>query len=122
MTKPDYYEVLGVRRDANPEELKKAFRRAALKHHPDRNPGDKAAEAKFKEAAEAYEALSDPETRARYDRFGHEGLAGMRATQFTGFEDVFSHFADIFSGSFFDEFFGGRAGVPRSGAHRRIHP
>ena len=119
MGKRDYYEVLGVGRNASPAELKKAFRKAALKHHPDRNPGDKEAEAKFKEAAEAYEVLSDSQKRARYDQFGHEGLAGMRAHEFTGFDDIFSHFADIFSGGIFDQFFGG--GQSRgTGAHRRV--
>ncbi|MFC2412148.1 MAG: DnaJ domain-containing protein, partial [Bacteroides sp.] len=76
MAKRDYYEVLGVEKNATAEEIKKAYRQCALKYHPDRNPGDKAAEEKFKEAAEAYEVLSDEQKRARYDRFGHEGMAG----------------------------------------------
>ena len=73
--KRDYYEILGVTRDATPDDIKKAYRKLALQFHPDRNPGDKAAEEKFKEAAGAYEVLSNPETRERYDRLGHDGLA-----------------------------------------------
>jgi molecular chaperone DnaJ len=119
MAKQDYYEALGVARDASAEDLKKAFRKAALKHHPDRNPGDKEAEQKFKECAEAYEVLSDPERRARYDRFGHEGLSGARQPHFTGMDDIFSHFADVFGSGFFQDLAGGRGG-PRHGAHRRI--
>lgn len=123
MAKRDYYEVLGVDRKAAPEELKKAFRKAALKHHPDRNPGDKDAETKFKEAAEAYEVLSDPDQRARYDRFGHEGVssASHAGPHFTGVDDILSHFADLFGGGGpFEDLFGGRQGAARSGAHRRI--
>ena len=76
MTKRDFYEVLEVSKNATPEEIKKAYRQQALKFHPDRNPGDKAAEDKFKEAAEAYEVLSDPQKKARYDQFGHAGVGG----------------------------------------------
>ena len=96
--KPSYYELLGVERDANAEAIKKAYRKLALQYHPDRNPGDKAAEEKFKELAEAYTVLSDAEKRERYDRFGEAGLGGQQ-----GFspEDVFSSFGDIFQ-----EFFG----------------
>ena len=89
-SKRDYYEVLGISRNADPEEIKKAYRKLALQHHPDRNPGNAEAEAKFKEAAEAYAVLSDPEKRAQYDQFGHS-LGGRG---FQGFED----FADSFSG------------------------
>ena len=115
MFKRDYYEVLGVSRDASEEEIKRAYRRLALKYHPDRNPGDKEAEEKFKEAAEAYEVLRDPEKRQIYDRFGHEGLEGKGFTGFSGFEDIFSTFGDIF-----EEFFGftssrGRRSRPRQG-------
>ena len=120
MAKRDYYRILDVDRNATPEELKKAFRQLALKYHPDRNPGDRQAEASFKEAAEAYEVLSDPQKRARYDRFGHEGLSGMRAHEFTGVEDIFSHFADIFSGGLFGDMFGRGTTFQRRGAHRRI--
>ena len=102
MAKRDYYEILGVSKDAKVEEIKKAYRKVALKHHPDRNPGNKEAEEKFKEAAEAYEILSDSEKRAKYDRFGHNGVKGG----YGGFEggmtmeDIFSHFGDIFGESF----------------------
>jgi len=74
--KRDYYEVLGVAKNANADEIKKAYRKAAIKYHPDKNPGDKEAEEKFKEAAEAYDVLSNPEKRARYDQFGHAGMSG----------------------------------------------
>jgi molecular chaperone DnaJ len=104
-TKRDYYEILGVQRDANNDDLKASYRKLALKHHPDRNPGDKAAEDKFKEAAEAYEVLRDPEKRGLYDQFGHAGLEGSGFSGFGGFEDIFSSFGDIFA-DFFG--FGGR--------------
>jgi len=111
-TKRDYYEVLGVRRDGSAEDIKRAYRRMALKYHPDKNPGDQEAEKKFKESAEAYEVLSDPEKRQRYDRYGHEGLRGVGMHDFSrmGFDDIFSMFDDIFGGVF-----GGRsrAGVRR---------
>ncbi len=103
----DYYEVLGVPRDADLETIKKAYRRLALRYHPDRNPGDKAAEEKFKEAAEAYAVLSDPEKRRAYDRFGHAGLGGEPA--FRGFDpDIFGDFADILGGMFGFDLFGTR--------------
>jgi molecular chaperone DnaJ len=110
----DYYDILGVERSASPDALKKAYRKLALKYHPDRNPGDKEAEEKFKEAAEAYEVLSDSNKRARYDRFGHAGVRGNGASGATGFHDIndiFSAFSDIFGsgGSVFDDVFGGQA-------------
>ncbi len=111
MSKRDYYEVLGVSRDASKDELKRAYRKQALKYHPDKNPGDKTAEEKFKEAAEAYEILSHDEKRQRYDRFGHSGVSGASGSN--GFsmnmEDIFSHFGDIFGGGFggFSGFGGG---------------
>ena len=118
--KRDYYEVLGVCKSATPEELKKAYRKLALQYHPDRNPGDKEAEEKFKEAAEAYEVLSNPDKRARYDRFGHAGMsgAGGYSGQGMSMDDIFSQFGDLFAdfglGSFFGGGFGGgsRSGGP----------
>jgi len=104
-TKRDYYEILGVQREASNDELKSSYRKLALKFHPDRNPGDKNAEDQFKEAAEAYEVLRDPEKRALYDQFGHAGLEGSGFSGFGGFEDIFSSFGDIFE-DFFG--FGGR--------------
>jgi len=101
----DYYEILGVSRDANEDEIKKAYRKRALKYHPDRNPGDKEAEGRFKEAAEAYEVLRNSERRRIYDLYGHDGLRGTGFTGFSGFEDIFSAFGDIFE-DFFG--FGGR--------------
>ncbi|NWF89490.1 MAG: molecular chaperone DnaJ [Ignavibacteriaceae bacterium] len=110
MSKRDYYEVLGVDRNASKDDLKKAYRKLAMQYHPDRNPNNKEAEEKFKEAAEAYEVLSDDEKKARYDRFGHEGMraSGTGSPGFNDINDIFSHFSDIFSGgSIFDDFFGG---------------
>lgn len=110
MMKKDYYEILGVSRQATPEEIKKAYRQAALKYHPDRNPGNKEAEEKFKEAAEAYSVLIDPEKRAIYDRYGHQGLQGQGYQGFTGFDSsIFQDFEDIlgnFFGFSFSDFFG----------------
>ena len=97
MVKRDYYEILEIPRNASEEEIKKAYRKLALKYHPDRNPGNKGAEERFKEAAEAYEVLRDPEKRELYNRFGHDGLKGAG---FTGFDDIFSSFGDIFSDFF----------------------
>ena len=107
--KRDYYEVLGVQKNANADEIKKAYRKAAIQYHPDKNPGDKQAEEKFKEAAEAYDVLSNPDKRARYDQFGHAGMSGAAGGGggFGGFsgggfsmEDIFSQFGDIFGGHF----------------------
>ncbi|MGI6454611.1 MAG: molecular chaperone DnaJ [bacterium] len=108
--KRDYYEVLGIRKDASKDEIKKAYRKLALQYHPDRNQGDKDAEDKFKEATEAYEVLSDPEKRAKYDRFGHAGVNGGfggfgGGAAFRDFQDIFGGFGDIF-----EEFFGGATG------------
>lgn len=119
MAKRDFYEVLGVAKNADADEIKKAYRKKALEFHPDRNPGDKAAEEKFKEAAEAYEVLSNADKRARYDRFGHAGVdPNMGGGGFRGgpggmtMEDIFAQFGDIFgsTGSPFDEFFRGSRG------------
>jgi molecular chaperone DnaJ len=117
-TTRDYYEILGVAKSADEEEIKRAYRRMAMKYHPDRNPSDAEAEARFKEAAEAYEVLSDPQRRQRYDQFGHEGLRGAPAGHdFSrmNVEDIFSMFSDIFGGAFggFGSAGRGRGGVPR---------
>ena len=113
MAKRDYYDILGVSRSATEEEVKKSYRRLALKYHPDRNPDDPEAEEKFKEAAEAYEVLHDAEKRGLYDRYGHEGLQSSGFRGFQGFDDIFANFGGIF-----EEFFGGgrRSGGGRRGA------
>jgi molecular chaperone DnaJ len=109
--KRDYYEILGVERTANDEEIKKAYRRLAMQYHPDRNAGDQEAEEKFKEAAEAYEVLRDPDKRARYDRFGHEGLQGMNVPHFHDAREVFDLFGSLFGDIFGDRNpFGGGGG------------
>lgn len=113
MTKRDYYEILGVERTASDEELKKNYRKIAMQCHPDRNPGDKKAEERFKEAAEAYEVLCDKQKREIYDHYGHDGLSNTGFRGFNGFEDVFSHFGDIFGEAFG---FGGNRGRSRSRA------
>ncbi len=112
--KRDYYEILGVTKNASESELKKAYRQKAMQFHPDKNQGDKESEEKFKEAAEAYEVLKNPQKRNLYDRFGHEGLKGS-SVGFGGFDEVFSSFGDIF-----EDFFGmgGRRGQGRSGARQ----
>ena len=123
MSKRDYYEVLGVSRTATDQEIKSAYRKLALKFHPDRNPGDKAAEDQFKEGAEAYAVLADTDKRHLYDRFGHAGLGGAATggfdpTVFTGFEDILGGLGDIFG---FGDVFGGgrRRGGPQRGADLR---
>jgi len=119
MSKRDYYETLGISKSASAEEIKKAYRKVAMQYHPDRNPGDKAAEEKFKEAAEAYEVLSDADKKAQYDRYGHAGLSG-NGRGFGGgnmnMDDIFSQFGDIFGDDIFGSFFGG--GQRRGGAQR----
>ena len=115
--KRDYYEVLSVSRSATADELKKAYRKVAMQHHPDRNPGDKAAEEKFKEAAEAYEVLSDPQKKSQYDRFGHAGVGNNRGGGFGGgmnMDDIFSQFGDVFGDDIFGSFFGGGRSRGRS--------
>ena len=105
--KRDYYEILGVSKGSSADEVKKAYRKVAMQYHPDRNPGDKAAEEKFKEAAEAYEVLSDSDKRAQYDRFGHPGVRG--AGPGANLDDIFSQFGDIFGDYIFGNFFGGNS-------------
>ena len=123
MSKRDYYEILGVARDANDQTIKSAYRKLALKYHPDRNPGDAAAEEEFKLAAEAYAIISDPDKRSAYDRFGHAGVSGAGAggfdpNAFAGFEDIFGNLGDLFG---FGDMFGGRRrrGGPQRGSDLR---
>ena len=117
MTKRDYYEVLGVQRTCTVEEIKGAYRQQAKKFHPDRNPGDAEAEKKFREAAEAYEVLSDADKRRRYDRYGHAGLEGAGVHDFRSTEEIFSAFGEIFGGSgLFGDLFGPRRRGPRPGS------
>lgn len=119
--KRDYYEVLGVGRDSEPSQIKRAYRKAAMKHHPDRNPGDAEAEEKFKEAAEAFEVLNDPEKRRLYDQFGHEGPSRAGFSGFSGSDEIFSHFGDLFSDLFGNLGFGGRrSGGPQRGADIKV--
>ena len=114
MSKSDYYAVLGVDKGASASEIKKAYRKLALKYHPDKNPDDSAAEGKFKEAAEAYEVLSDDNKRERYNRFGHAGMKGAAGGgQHMNMEDIFSQFGDIFGGAFGGSGFGGGGGRRR---------
>src|SRR5512137_1438670 len=121
MAKRDYYEILGVEKSASAEEVKKAYRKLAVKYHPDKNPGDKAAEERFKELGEAYEALSDPQRRAAYDQYGHAAFDPRMRTG-GGFHDPFDIFREVFGagglgGSILDELFGGARRDP-SGAER----
>lgn len=116
MSKRDYYDILGIERNAGEADIKKAYRKMALKYHPDKNPNDHTAEEKFKEAAEAYEVLSNPEKRRRYDQYGHAGMGGANGGGFGGgmtMEDIFSQFGDIFGGAF------GGFGASQAGQGRR---
>lgn len=117
----DYYEILGVTRAATEVEIKSSYRRLAMKYHPDKNPGDKEAEEKFKEAAEAYEILTDPNKRSRYDQFGHAGMRGAGFEHgFNNVNDIFTHFSDIFGGgSIFDEIFGTGGSRRHTGRHKQ---
>ena len=123
MSKRDYYEILGVVKTASADEIKKAYRKVAMQFHPDRNPGDKSAEEKFKEAAEAYEVLSDTDKKAQYDRYGHAGVSG-NGRGFGGggmnMEDIFSQFGDVFGDDLFGSFFGGGGGRGRTSRARGI--
>ena len=119
-TKRDYYEILGVSKNAAADEIKKSYRKVAMQFHPDRNPGDKEAEDKFKEAAEAYEVLSDADKKAKYDRYGHAAF-GPGTGGFSGgsnMEDIFSQFGDIFGEDIFGNFFNGGGGRSRGGGRR----
>lgn len=123
MSKRDYYEILGVNKSASADEIKKAYRKVAMQHHPDRNPGDKGAEEKFKEAAEAYEVLSDTDKKAQYDRYGHAGVSS-NGRGFSGggmnMEDIFSQFGDVFGEDLFGSFFGGGGGRGRTSRSKGI--
>jgi len=113
LAKRDYYEILEISKSATADEIKKAYRKMAIKYHPDKNPGDKAAEEKFKEAAEAYEVLSDAQKKQRYDQYGHAAMgngAGNYGGSHMNMEDIFSQFGDIFGGGSFGDFFGGSGG------------
>jgi molecular chaperone DnaJ len=119
--KRDYYEILGVSRNSTADEIKKSYRKVAMQYHPDRNTGDKAAEEKFKEAAEAYEILSDSDKRAQYDRYGHAAVNNGRGGSNGGgmnMDDIFSQFGDVFGDDLFGSFFGGRRG---GGSNSRSH-
>jgi molecular chaperone DnaJ len=122
MTKRDYYDILGVSKGSSTDEIKKAYRKVAMQFHPDRNPGDKSAEEKFKEAAEAYEILSDQDRRSQYDRYGHAGVSGNGRAPHPGgmnMDDIFSQFGDIFGEDIFGSFFGGGGGRGGGGGGRR---
>ncbi len=125
-TKRDFYEILGVPKDASDDQIKSAYKKLAIKFHPDKNPGDKAAEEKFKEAAEAYDVLRDAEKRQQYDRFGHAAFEGPQGGPgggfqggFSNFDDIFSRFSDIFGDSMFGGMFGGGGGGGRRGGPQR---
>lgn len=123
--KKDFYEILGISKSSSQDEIKKAYRKVAMQHHPDRNPGDKASEEKFKEAAEAYEILGDADKRSQYDRFGHQAFNGNRGGGYSGgggmnMDDIFSQFGDIFGDDNpFGSFFGGNSNRRSSGTRSR---
>jgi molecular chaperone DnaJ len=120
MAKRDYYDILGISKSATEAEIKKAYRQMAIKYHPDKNPGDKSAEEKFKEAADAYGVLSDPQKRAQYDQFGHAGPQGGFGGGHMNMDDIFSNFGDIFGGAFGGGFGGGGGQRRAKGSNLRI--
>jgi len=120
MAKRDYYDILGISKSASEAEIKKAYRQMAIKYHPDKNPGDSAAEEKFKEAADAYGVLSDPQKRAQYDQFGHAGPQGGFGGGHMNMDDIFSNFGDIFGGAFGGGFGGGGGQRRAKGSNLRI--
>ena len=123
MSKRDFYEILGVGKSSSADEIKKAYRKVAMQHHPDRNPGNKGSEEKFKEAAEAYEILSDADKKAQYDRYGHAGVSGNGRGHSGGgmnMEDIFSQFGDVFGDDVFGSFFGGGGGRGRTSRSRGV--
>ena len=113
MSKRDYYQILGVTKSTSPEEIKKSYRKLALKYHPDRNKDDKGAEAKFKEASEAYHVLSDNERKNNYDQFGHAAFEGSGGRGGFSNSDFSGSFSDIFGSDIFEDFFGGFGGASR---------
>lgn len=121
--KKDFYEILGIDKSASPEQIKKAYRKKAIEYHPDKNPGDKEAEEKFKLAAEAYEVLSDPDKKARYDQYGHaafDGAGGFGGGGHMNMDDIFSQFGDIFGSAFGGGFGGFSGGFGGGGGQRRM--
>ncbi len=123
MSKRDFYEILGVGKNASADEIKKAYRKVAMQHHPDRNPGNKTSEEKFKEAAEAYEILSDADKKAQYDRYGHAGVSSNGRGHAGGgmnMEDIFSQFGDVFGDDVFGSFFGGGGNRSRTSRSRGV--
>ena len=120
--KKDFYEILGITKSATPEEIKKAYRKKAIEFHPDKNPGNKEAEENFKLAAEAYEVLSDPDKKARYDQYGHQAFenGGFGGGHHMNMDDIFSQFGDIFGGAFGGGGFSGFGGGFGGGGQRRV--
>ncbi len=119
--KRDYYEILGIARDATEKQIADAYRKHAIKNHPDKNPGDEEAIVRFKLCAEAFEVLSDRDRRARYDRYGHAGLDGQGSGHFRDVNDIFAAFGDIFGDSVFGEMFGRRGRQAAQGADLRVN-
>ncbi|MFW5923053.1 MAG: molecular chaperone DnaJ, partial [Planctomycetota bacterium] len=120
MSEESYYDILGVDKNASQQEIKKAYRKCALKYHPDRNPDDPEAAEKFKEAAEAYDVLGDEQKRRQYDQYGKAGLGGRGGRDFRSYDDIFSAFSDVFGDGMFEEFFGGRSRSKRRSKGRSL--